>query len=196
MAPGGQEGEVPSPLLTVGHGTLETAALIDLLRAAAVDRVVDIRRFPGSRRHPHLAREQLAVALPADGVAYRWEERLGGRRDPPADSPDVALRNASFRGYAAHMRTGEFRSAVDEVVAAAVDGRVAVMCSESVWWRCHRRLVADFAQLVLDRPVEHLMQGGRSTPHPPTEGVRVGAGGLLVYDAGADSLPWEAPEQR
>ena len=196
MAPGGQEAEVPPPLLTVGHGTLETAALINLLRAAAVDRVVDVRRFPGSRRHPHLAREQLAVALPAEGVAYRWAERLGGRRTVPSDSPDVALRNVSFRGYAAHMRTDEFRVAVDEVLAAAAGARVAVMCSESVWWRCHRRLVADFVQVLRGRPVEHLMQGGRSTPHPPTEGVRVGAGGLLVYDAGADSLPWEAPEQR
>ena len=198
MAPDGQESEVHETLLTIGHGTLTTAALTDLLVGAHVALVVDIRRFPGSRRHPHLAREQLAVSLPAGGVHYRWEERLGGRRALPAEpagSPDVALRNVAFRGYAAHMRTEEFRAAVDDLLAAAAATQVAIMCSETVWWRCHRRLVADFATLARGRPVEHLMPGARATPHLPTDGVRVGPDGLLVYDAGADSLPWEAPEQ-
>ena len=187
---------MPGPLLTVGHGTLTTEALTELLVVADVSLVIDVRRFPGSRRSPHLAREQLAVSLPTAGLGYRWEERLGGRRVVAPDSPDMALRNVAFRGYAAHMRTDDFRAAVDDLLAAAAETRVAVMCSETVWWRCHRRLVADFVQLVHGKPVEHLMPGGRRTPHPPTDGLRTRPDGLLVYDAGADSLPWPSSEQQ
>jgi uncharacterized protein (DUF488 family) len=177
-------------VLTVGHGTLGTSELAALLTRAAVDVVVDVRRFPGSRRQPHLARERLAADLPAAGVGYRWEEPLGGRRAVPPDSPDVALRNAAFRGYAAHMRTPGFAVAVTRLVELAGEGTVVIMCSESVWWRCHRRLVADFIALTQETEVQHLMPGGQVTPHPPTDGVRVRPDGLLVYDAGADSLPW------
>ena len=179
-----------APVLTVGHGSLSTSELTALLTGAAVDLVVDVRRFPGSRRHPHLARERLAADLPAVGVGYRWEERLGGRRAVPPDSPDVALRNAAFRGYAAHMRTPEFGAAVTGLLELARGARVVVMCSESVWWRCHRRLVADFIALAQGPEVQHLMPNGQLAAHPPTDGVRVRPDGLLVYDAGADSLPW------
>jgi uncharacterized protein (DUF488 family) len=182
-------------LLTVGHGTSETAALTSLLRAAGVELLVDVRRFPGSRRHPHLARERLAADLPAAGLGYAWEERLGGRRPVPPDSPDGALRNAAFRGYAAHMRTPPFLAAVDDLLREAAGRRVAVMCSETLWWRCHRRLVADFVQVAREVPVEHVMPGGTRSAHPPTDGVRLRPDGLLVYDAGADSLPWDPPPQ-
>ena len=163
-------------LLTVGHGTSTTEELAARLTGAGVELLVDVRRFPGSRRHPHLSREALADSLPVD---YRWEERLGGRRPLPPDSPDVAMRNASFRGYAAWMRTDDFREALAEVLASTQ--RSAVMCSESVWWRCHRRMVADSAALLHGVEVRHLMPDGRLTPHPPTDGVRV-AGDELVYD--------------
>lgn len=166
----------------MGHGTATQDELADRLRGADVALLVDVRRFPGSRRHPHLSREAVAEWLPNAGVAYRWEERLGGRRPLVPDSPDVALRNASFRGYAAWMRTDVFRAALVEVLAEP--RRTAVMCSESVWWRCHRRMVADAAVLLHDVEVLHLMPDGRLTPHPPTDGVRR-AGSDLVYDAGA-----------
>ena len=97
------------------------------------------------------------------------------------DSPDVALRNAAFRGYAAWMRTDDFRAALQTVLGE--ERRTAVMCSESVWWRCHRRMVADAAALLHDAEVLHLMPDGRLTPHPPTDGVRRD-GDALVYDAG------------
>jgi len=187
-------GRPESRLLTVGHGTLGTDDLAGLLRDAAVDLVVDIRRFPGSRRHPHLARDRLDADLPAHGVEYRWEERLGGRRAVGPDSPDTALRNAAFRGYAAHMRSPGFLAAVDVLLVDAAKRGVAVMCSESVWWRCHRRLVADHLTMVRRLAVAHVMHDGRTTAHPPTDGVRLGPNGLLVYDAGADSLPWESEE--
>jgi uncharacterized protein (DUF488 family) len=162
-------------LLTVGHGTSSTDELSDRLLAAEVDLLVDVRRFPGSRRHPHLSREALQEWLP---VGYRWEERLGGRRPLPDGSPDVALRNAAFRGYASHMRSAEFRDALSEVLASPV--RTAVLCSETVWWRCHRRMVADAAVLLHGAEVQHLL-GGRQSPHRPTDGVRVD-GDQLVYD--------------
>ena len=163
-------------LLTVGHGTSTADELGSRLTAAGVELLVDVRRFPGSRRHPHLSREAMQEWMP---VGYRWEERLGGRRTLPPDSPDVAMRNASFRGYAAWMRGDDFRAALAEVLAEP--RLTAVMCSESVWWRCHRRMIADAAVLLHDVDVRHLMPDGRLTPHPPTAGVRV-AGDELVYD--------------
>ncbi len=168
-------------LLTVGHGTATEQELADRLSGAGVALLVDVRRFPGSRRHPHLSREAVEQWLPRAGIDYRWEERLGGRRPVPSDSPDVALRNTAFRGYASWMRTDAFRAALDEVLAEP--RRTAVMCSESVWWRCHRRLVADAAVLLHGAEVLHLMPDGRLSPHPPTDGVRRD-GDELVYDEG------------
>jgi uncharacterized protein (DUF488 family) len=172
-------------LLTVGHGTASQPELTELLHGAEVELVVDVRTAPGSRRHPHVARAQLERWLPAAGLAYRWERDLGGFRRPPPDSPDVAWREPMFRGYAAWMREAPFAAALDRVLEAAAERRTAVMCSEAVWWRCHRRLVADAVVLLHEVPVRHLMHDGRLLAHEPTEGVRVREDGLLVYDAGA-----------
>ena len=183
-------------LLTVGHGTLAAEDLAALLRSAGVRLVVDVRRFPGSRRHPDLARDALAAALPAAGIAYRWEPRLGGRRhltkDADAASPDRWWRVAAFRAYAGYTRTEEFDAALRDVLAdvlggargagGGAPGSVAVMCSESVWWRCHRRLLADHLVIVEDVPVVHLMHDGREVPHPITEGARRDDEGV-IYDA-------------
>ncbi|MBU6532607.1 DUF488 family protein [Streptomyces sp. NPDC057245] len=169
-------------LVTFGHGTAGRTELAGLLRGAGVAAVVDVRTAPGSRRDPDLLRERLARWMPEEGLGYRWERRLGGFRKLPPDSPDVVWRNASFRGYAAHTRTSEFVAAMDELLAQTVRERTAVMCGEAVWWRCHRRLVADFAVLARDTPVDHLMHDGRLTPHSPTPGARLRPDGLLVYD--------------
>jgi uncharacterized protein (DUF488 family) len=174
-------------LVTVGHGTAGEAAFAALLRDAGVERVVDVRIAPGSRRHPQFAREALERWLPAAGVDYRWEQRLGGRRRTRPGSPHVALQNAAFRGYADHMETPEFGAALADLLADARDVRTAAMCSESLWWRCHRRLIADAASLLAGVPVEHLGHDGRLPPHRPTEGVRR-AGDGLVYDAGMEPL--------
>ncbi|MGW0333666.1 DUF488 domain-containing protein [Streptomyces sp. NPDC003011] len=169
-------------LVTFGHSTAGRAALTELLRGAGVAAVVDVRTAPGSRRDPDLLRQRLALWLPEEGIAYRWEQRLGGFRKPESDSPDTVWRNASFRGYAAHTRTQEFVTAMDDLVQRAAAERTAVMCSEAVWWRCHRRLIADFAVLARGVPVDHLMHDGRLTAHSPTSGVRLRADGLLIYD--------------
>ncbi|WP_217238195.1 DUF488 family protein [Streptomyces sp. AC555_RSS877] len=179
----------PRPaLITLGHSTAERGTLARLLREADVAAVVDVRTAPGSRRDPDLSRQRLARWMPEEGIAYRWEPRLGGFRKTPPESPDTVWRNASFRGYAAHTRSPDFVAAMDQVVHQAAERRTAVMCSEAVWWRCHRRLIADFAVLARGMLVHHLMHDGRLTPHTPTPGVRLRSDGLLVYDD-ADSAP-------
>ena len=167
-------------LLTVGHGTHDRAGLGALLTGAGVDLVVDVRRFPGSRTHPDLRREALEEWLPADGIGYRWDERLGGRRKLPPGEPvvDDWWTVAQFAAYAAHTRTPEFQAALDEVLAEAPRSTVAVMCSESVWWRCHRRLIADVAVLGRGVSVQHLMPDGRLTPHRLSDGAVVTDGGV------------------
>ena len=169
-------------LLTVGHGTADRRQLAALLQDAAVGRVVDVRTAPGSRRNPDVGRAQLESWLPEEGITYRWDKRLGGFRRPRPDSPDTVWRNISFRGYAGHTREPEFPAAMDELLAEIETARTTVMCSEAVWWRCHRRLIADYASLVRQTLVLHLMHDGRLVEHVPTTGVRVRPDGLLVYD--------------
>lgn len=171
-------------VLTFGHGTADAAGMTSLLRDAGVRQLVDVRTAPGSRHNPDSAREAMAGWLPAAGIGYRWEPRLGGWRRVPGDSPDIGLRNASFRSYAGHMRTPEFRAAIDELLVTAAEQRVAVMCAETVWWRCHRKLIADHLTLVRGVQVRHLMHDGKLRPHRPTAEARVD-GDLLVYDATA-----------
>jgi len=178
-------------LLTVGHGTLASDELARLLQGAGVRALVDIRSFPGSRRHPQFGREELEAWLPEAGVDYRWDKRLGGRRRPLPDSPHVALRHDAFRGYADHMSGAAFAAGLDELLAGAARTRTVAMCAESVWWRCHRRLLSDAAVLTRQAQVVHLMHEGRLLPHRITEGARLTEDGRLVYDVGSDQpLPF------
>jgi uncharacterized protein (DUF488 family) len=170
-------------LLTLGHGRLDRDGLSSLLRRAEVELLVDVRRFPGSRANPAVAKDALPAWLPETGIDYRWEERLGGRRPvPDPDDQDPWWQVAAFRGYAAHTRTDEFRAAMAELLSETETRRTAVMCSESVWWRCHRRIIADVAVLAHDVGVRHLMHDGRLTEHPPAEGARLRDDGLVVWD--------------
>jgi uncharacterized protein (DUF488 family) len=172
-------------LLTVGHGTASQEELAALLTGARIRSVVDVRTAPGSRRHPHVGRARLAAWLPEAGIAYRWEPDLGGWRRPRPDSPNVALRHEGFRGYADYMGSPPFWTALDRVLAEAGDdagGRTAVMCSESLWWRCHRRLLADAAVLARSADVLHLGHDGSLAPHRVTDGARLAGPDLVVYD--------------
>jgi len=144
---------------TLGHGTLTADRFVEVALAAGIDTLVDVRRYPVSRRHPHFAGEEMAVWLPGRGAEYRWLPSLGGRRKPVQGSPNVGLRNEQFRAYADHMATDEFAAGVAELtalVASAAACSVGVMCAESVWWRCHRRLLADHLVLVEQLSVEHV----------------------------------------
>ncbi|HSH59959.1 MAG TPA: DUF488 domain-containing protein [Acidimicrobiales bacterium] len=165
-------------LFTVGHGTRSVDELAAVVADAGLDRLVDVRRFPGSRRHPHLSRAGLEEGLPAFGIAYEWCEALGGRRSRLPSSRHTAWRNDAFAGYADHMDSKEFRTALDDVL-----GRLplAVMCAETLWWRCHRRLIADAATLAGIRVV-HLLGVGKSQPHRLHEDVRRDEEGRPVYD--------------
>jgi uncharacterized protein (DUF488 family) len=180
--------EGPVPLITFGHGTASAERIAGLLRSADVMMLIDVRTAPGSRRNPHVARAELERWLPGHGIGYRWEKRLGGFRRPAPDSPDVAWQEAAFRGYAGHMRQPDFLAAIGEVLAQAAARQLAVMCSESLWWRCHRRLIADFAEIARDVPVRHLMHDGTLAPHRRSPGARLRADGLLVYDGGQQQL--------
>lgn len=174
-------------LLTFGHGTAPASDLVGLLGRTGVGMVVDVRRYPGSRRHPEVGSDRFAARLGDAGIGYQWDPRLGGRRRVPSGqdgSVDGWWRVEAFRAYAAHMRSDEFRDALAELVASLGSGdrRTAIMCSETVWWRCHRRLISDAATLLHGVPVLHLGHDGRLDPHPVAEGATVVAGDLR-YDA-------------
>lgn len=173
-------------LLTVGHGRLERDELAALLRGAGVEVLVDIRRFPGSRANAAAAKGAVPEIVAGAGIEYRWEEDLGGRRRLTAEqrrrSPDTWWRVEAFRAYSAWTRDPAFRDALARVVDEARARQVAVMCSESVWWRCHRRIVADVVATVHRLPVGHLMHSGAVTEHSPSEGLRLDADGEPVWD--------------
>lgn len=178
-------------LLTVGHGTLAADELGRLLSGAGVAVLVDVRAHPGSRRHPQFGRAELETWLPEIGIDYRWDERLGGRRTARPSSPNTALRDDAFRGYADHMAGARFRAGLDDLLALARRRRTVAMCAESLWWRCHRRLLADAAVLTRQAQVRHLLHDGRVVAHEITDGARVTPDGTLVYDLGGDQpLPF------
>lgn len=153
---------------TVGHGTRSTDELAALLHDAGIQTLIDVRRYPTGKRQPHLSRESLSESLPASGIGYEWWGKvLGGRRTPsPHAQATTGWRNPAFAGYAEHMATPGFREALMTLEERAHAGeRVAIMCAETVWWRCHRRLVAD--ALVDDGfAVEHLIDRAPGRPHP------------------------------
>lgn len=171
------------PVLTFGHGMAGADELTRLLTGAGVRCVVDVRSVPGSRRNPDAGREALQRWLPATGLGYRWEPRLGGWRRPRPDTPDSALRNRSFLGYAGHMRSPDFLAAIGELLAGAQARSTAIMCAESLWWRCHRKMIADFLVLATGTEVRHLLHDGSDRVHRPSAEARLDhSTGLLVYD--------------
>jgi uncharacterized protein (DUF488 family) len=170
-------------LLTLGHGTASEEDLAWLIRGAAIESLVDVRTVPKSRRHPQFWREEMERWVPErTRSAYRWEPALGGFRKVNHNSHNVALRHPSFRSYADYMETDTFALALNELLVHVTTSQVAIMCSETVWWRCHRRLISDAVLLLHSVPVEHLMHDGKLRPHIPTAGVRATAEGKLRYD--------------
>jgi uncharacterized protein (DUF488 family) len=164
---------------TVGHSTRSAEEFVEILKAHEIQVLVDVRSFPGSRRYPQFNRAALAESLQQVGIEYRHEPRLGGRRTPRADSHNTAWKNASFRAYADHMESEEFRKGVKGLLQLAANARTAVMCAESLWWRCHRSLISDYLK-AQGHTVTHILSQTKSEEHPFTSAARI-VDGELCY---------------
>lgn len=171
----------PRTVHTIGHSTRTIDALIEFLDAHAIELLVDVRRWPASRRYPHFNRGPLGASLQAHGIDYLWRGDLGGFRKPAPDSPNTAWRVATFRAYADFMLTEEFERIMKEMETSAEQNRIAVMCAEAVPWRCHRQLLAD-AFLVRGWAVRHIMD---DTCHEHTLPAFARADGTRIYYGGA-----------
>jgi uncharacterized protein (DUF488 family) len=171
---------IPLIVWTVGHSTRTADEFADLLRAYEVELVADVRRFPGSRRLPHFGAAALEHRLAAEGISYLHIPALGGRRRPFADSPNTGWRHPAFRGYADYVASEEFAEGLIELLVLAEGLRTVVMCAELLWWRCHRRIIADVL-VSLNVDVIHIRDATHSEYHrlqPPARLVR----GRLRYD--------------
>lgn len=159
-------------MFTIGHSVRPLDEFLTLLRAHGVTGVADVRTVPRSRRHPHFSREALETTLPAADIVYRHFAELGGLRKPRRDSTNRGWRHEGFRGYADHMATPGFRSALDELMAFATTRVVAVMCAEAKWWQCHRQLIAD-ALVARGLEVRHIMSQRDAPAHELTPFGRI-----------------------
>lgn len=169
---------------SIGHSTHPLEELVELLEAHGIQRIADIRTVPKSRRNPQFQAEALRESLPARGIEYDLHPLLGGWRKTAPDSPNGAWRNDSFRGYADYAMTADFQRGVAELLEIAAEKRTAMMCSEGLWWRCHRRIVAD--RLVCDgATVHHIGTDGRITDHELIPFASVSPEGVITYPADA-----------
>jgi uncharacterized protein (DUF488 family) len=173
---------------TIGHSTRTAEELLGLLQEAGVKLVADVRAFPSSRRYPQFNGPALAEYLSAAGIGYRHMPGLGGRRSPVPGSPNGGWHETAFQGYADHMATAEFQRALADLEAAARETPTAIMCAEAVWWRCHRRLIAD-ALVVRGWRVMHLGIGEGRAEHELTGFAVVAPDRALTYPPAPGSLP-------
>jgi uncharacterized protein (DUF488 family) len=178
---------------TVGHSTRTLTEFLALLGAHCVRQLVDVRRFPASRRFPHFGREALAAAFTGAGIAYAHEADLGGRRTPRPDSPNSAWRVAGFRGYADYMDSAPFRAALERLEGLAGRAPSAVLCAEAVPWRCHRQLIAD-ALLARGHEVRHILGTNRAEGHQLPPFARVLPDGRLCYPGEPEQLDLAAED--
>jgi uncharacterized protein (DUF488 family) len=172
-----------SPVFTIGHSTRTVPELVDLLRQNSVDLLIDVRSVPRSRTNPQFNAEALPAPLGEAGIGYRHLAALGGlrgRRKDEATSPNTLWRNDAFRNYADYAATGAFRAGLDELKTLARDHRCAIMCAEAVWWRCHRRIIADYL-LAGGVPVAHIMGPGKVDRATLTPGAKPLSDGTLAY---------------
>lgn len=182
-----QTRQVPSRCWTIGHSTLSGEAFVERLAEHGIEQLADVRRYPASRLHPHFNREILETILAGRGIEYRWFEELGGRRRdrPAAESPNRGLTSEGFRHYADYMATEAFEAAFVALLSWLGDGQTGLMCAEALWWKCHRRLLADQLTARGGR-VTHVLPDGRTADHELWDlAVRTATG--LVY-------PPEQPE--
>lgn len=169
---------------TIGHSTRTLEELIEMLHSFKIEMLVDIRSFPGSRRYPQFNKEALEISLPKNNIQYVHLKNLGGRRKVNPDSKNTAWRHSAFRGYADYMETEDFKEGIKTLEKIAIKQRTAYMCSEAVWWRCHRSMVSDYLK-AHDWKVMHIMGVGKEEEHPYTAPAKV-VKGELTYKTDAE----------
>ena len=172
---------MPPTVWTIGHSTKTAAEFRGVLSSREIELLVDVRRFPGSRRLPQFESGELARDLEQSGILYEWLPSLGGRRRPDPESINTGWRNASFRAYADHLLTEEFAEGLFELLMLSHGLRTAIMCAEVLWWRCHRRLIADVL-VTLGFEVVHLRDRDHAEAHRLVSPARV-VRGILTYAA-------------
>lgn len=165
---------------TIGHSTRTLEELVEMLRSFQIEIVVDIRSFPGSRKFPQFNKENLEISLPENGIEYVHLKKLGGRRKINRDSKNTTWRHLAFRSYADYMETADFQEGITELEKIAEKQRAAYMCSEAVWWRCHRSMVSDYLKAA-GWKVMHIMATGKEEEHPYTSPARI-VNGTLTYE--------------
>jgi uncharacterized protein (DUF488 family) len=164
---------------TIGHSTHTLDELLHMLHSFRIQLLADVRNFPGSRKFPQFNKEALQVSLPDNDIQYKHFKSLGGLRKSNPHSVNDAWRSPAFRAYADYMETPDFKNAVDELISDALQMRTAFMCSEAVWWRCHRSLISDYLKLE-GWEVMHIMAAGKATEHPYTQPAKI-VDGMLNY---------------
>jgi uncharacterized protein (DUF488 family) len=168
-----------SRIWTIGHSTRTQEEFVEMLHSHKIELLADIRTYPGSRRYPHFNKEALEVSLPENNIKYIHLKELGGRRKADPGSQNTAWRHPAFRGYADYMETDEFKEGILDLEELAFNERTAFMCSEAVWWSCHRSLVSDYLK-VRGWEVLHIMTPDKVQEHPFTAPARV-IDGELTY---------------
>ncbi|MEO6682535.1 MAG: DUF488 domain-containing protein [Ginsengibacter sp.] len=172
---------------TIGHSTRTFEEFLGMLNSFNIKEVVDVRSYPGSRKFPQYNKEVLEVRLPENNIAYTHLRELGGRRKVHTDSKNTTWRVEAFRGYADYMETKEFKEAIILLEKIALKKRVAYMCSEAVWWRCHRSMISDYLK-VHGWKVMHIMGDGKEDEHPYTGPAHLDKGELSYEDDGSKPL--------
>jgi uncharacterized protein (DUF488 family) len=165
---------------TIGHSTRSADEFTQILVAHEIGALVDVRSFPGSRRYPHFNKPELSNTLQLRGIEYLHNPQLGGRRRPTIDSKNTAWKNASFRAYADHMETEEFKKGIEALLELSRTKRTAIMCAEALWWRCHRSLISDYLK-ANGIEVIHILGAKKTEEHPYTTAARI-VDGQLSYE--------------
>lgn len=167
-------------IFTIGHSNLSFEQFASLLREHGIGLVADVRRYPSSRKFPHFNRPVLSGLLVAESIDYLWLESLGGRRqtEKGSESVNIGLKSSGFRSYADYMATDEFRLAVDGLLSAVAKSRVAIICAEKLYWKCHRRLLSDYL-VSQDIDVIHIIDPGKTSEHKLTQGAVITETGVI-----------------
>lgn len=155
-------------IYTIGHSTLSAQDFLEELKAFSIEHLVDVRHFPGSRKFPQYNQENLKQFLEDNNIKYSWLEDLGGRRKLEKEAPETKWNHPAFKGYAGYMLTAAFKKGIKELLAIAAKEKTVYMCSEAVWWRCHRSMISDLLKFK-GWEVEHIMSKTKVSEHPYTE---------------------------